>query len=239
MDTQQYNTNYLYRTPLHFKSETFDFIWLLNFICFCCLYTGCDSRLRSHAAAADTGREVAWVAASAHRALQVAELRARAGLVADGGVVLRAEAGRHAGLRGHAHHALHLLAVPPPLLLGQPAQCHDIPRSEAVWAGAGATCRAPSCYCCCTGRGGRAPGGRTACARAWSSPRRGRGRGPAARRGARAAAAGTGTWRQTGTRAALRRRHQAPGTGGAVINYWVSCTRTSHTLIFCVAQCNM
>ena len=86
-----------------------------------------------------------------------------------------------------------------------------IPRSEAVWAGAGATCRAPSCYCCCTGRGGRAPGGRTACARAWSSPRRGRGRGPAARRGARAAAAGTGTWRQTGTRAALRRRHQAPG----------------------------
>ena len=92
-----------------------------------------------------------------------------------------------------------------------------IPRSEAAWAGA--TCRAPSCWCCCTGRGGRAPGGRTACARAWSSPRRGRGRGPAARRGGRAAAAGTGTWRQTGTRAALSGRPQA-GTGGALINYW-------------------
>ena len=34
-------------------------------------------------------------------------------------------------------------------------------------------------------------------------------------------------------------QHQAPGTGGAVINYWVSCTQISHTLIFCVAQCNM
>ena len=128
MDTTQ--TIY---TALHCTLNRKHFIWLLNFIWFCCLYTGCDWRLSSQAAAADTGREVGRVAASAHRALQVAELRARAGLVADGGVVLRAEAGRHAGLRGHAHHALHLLAVPPPLLLGQPAQWHDTEERGSGW----------------------------------------------------------------------------------------------------------